>query len=161
LQRRQEYLKDVETQSTETRREVANLAERLKDADSDLERMTVRAPISGQVVGMIAQAPGVVIAPGSKLMEIVPAGDKLLIDVQVPITAGTPDQGRPRNGHPHFHLPRHAIRRRSRGASSPSRAIAMSRRAPRPTTWPGSKSPPKASTNCRGAICSRACPPKW
>ena len=89
LQRRQEYLKDVETQSTETRREVANLAERLKDAASDLERMTVRSPISGQVVGMIAQAPGVVIAPGSKLMEIVPAGDKLLIDVQVPITAAT------------------------------------------------------------------------
>jgi len=89
LQRRQEYLKDVETQATETRREVANLVERLKDAVSDLERMTVRAPISGQVVGMLAQAPGVVIAPGSKLMEIVPAGDKLLIDVQVPVTAAT------------------------------------------------------------------------
>jgi protease secretion system membrane fusion protein len=89
LQRRQEYLKDVETQATESRREVANLAERLKDAVADLERMTVRAPISGQVVAMIAQAPGVVIAPNSKLMEIVPVGDKLLIDVQVPITAAT------------------------------------------------------------------------
>ncbi len=89
LQRRQEYLKDVETQATETRREVANLTERLKDADADLERMTVRAPLSGQVVAMIAQAPGVVISPNSKLMEIVPAGDKLLIDVQVPITAAS------------------------------------------------------------------------
>lgn len=89
LQRRQEYLKDVETQSTETRREVANLSERLKDAVADLERMTVRAPLSGQVVAMIAQAPGVVIAPNSKLMEIVPIGDKLLIDVQVPITAAS------------------------------------------------------------------------
>lgn len=89
LQRRQEYLKDVETQSTETRREVANLTERLKDATAELERMTVRAPISGQVVSMTAQAPGVVIAPNSKLMEIVPAGEKLLIDVQVPITAAS------------------------------------------------------------------------
>lgn len=89
LQRRQEHLKDVETQSTETRREVANLGERLKDAVADLERMTVRAPLSGQVVAMIAQAPGVVITPNSKLMEIVPAGDKLLIDVQVPITAAS------------------------------------------------------------------------
>lgn len=89
LQRRQEYLKDIETQATETRREVANLAERLKDAVADLERMTVRAPLSGQVVAMLAQAPGVVIAPNSKLMEIVPAGDKLLIDVQVPITAAS------------------------------------------------------------------------
>jgi len=89
LQRRQEYLKDVETQATETRREVANLTEKLKEAEADLERMTVRAPLSGQVVAMTAQAPGVVIAPNSKLMEIVPAGDKLLIDVQVPITAAS------------------------------------------------------------------------
>jgi protease secretion system membrane fusion protein len=89
LQRRQEYLKDVETQATETHREVANLAERLKDADADLERMTVRAPLSGQVVAMTGQAPGVVIAPNTKLMEIVPVGDKLLIDVQVPITAAS------------------------------------------------------------------------
>lgn len=89
LQRRQEYLKDVETQATETRREVANLTERLKDAQADLERMTVRAPLSGQVVSMLAQAPGIVISPNSKLMEIVPAGDKLLIDVQVPITAAS------------------------------------------------------------------------
>ena len=89
LQRRQEYLKDVETQVTETRREVANLSERLKEAVADLDRMTVRAPLSGQVVAMTAQAPGVVITPNSKLMEIVPVGDKLLIDVQVPITAAS------------------------------------------------------------------------
>jgi protease secretion system membrane fusion protein len=89
LQRRQEYLKEVETQATETRREVANLTERLKEAIADLDRMTVRAPISGQIVAMTAQAPGVVITPNSKLMEIVPVGDKLLIDVQVPITAAS------------------------------------------------------------------------
>ena len=89
LQRRQEYLKEVETQATETHREVANLSERLKDAEADLDRMTVRAPLSGQVVSMAAQAPGGVITPNSKLMEIVPAGDKLLIDVKVPITAAS------------------------------------------------------------------------
>lgn len=89
LQRRQEFLKDVETQTTETRREVANLSERLKDAEAELDRMTVRAPTTGQVVAMQAQAPGVVLTPGSKLMEIVPAGERLLIDVQVPITAAS------------------------------------------------------------------------
>jgi protease secretion system membrane fusion protein len=89
LQRRQEYLKDAETQATESRREVANLVERLKDAEADLDRMTVRAPISGQVLAMTALAPGVVITPNSKLMEIVPVGDKLLIDVKVPVTAAS------------------------------------------------------------------------
>lgn len=89
LQRRQEYLKEVETQSSETRKEAANLAEKLKEAEADLERMTVRAPIAGQVVSMTAQAPGVVVAPNGKLMEIVPTADRLLIDVQVPITAAS------------------------------------------------------------------------
>jgi protease secretion system membrane fusion protein len=87
LQRRQDYLKDVETQATETRREVANLAEKLKDATADLERMTVRAPVTGQLVAMIALATGGIVAPNTKLMEIVPADEKLLIDVQVPVTA--------------------------------------------------------------------------
>lgn len=89
LQRRQEYLKEVETQATETRKEAANLAEKLKEAEADLERMTVRAPISGQVVAMVALAPGGVIAPSTKLMEIVPGSEKLLIDVQVPISAAS------------------------------------------------------------------------
>lgn len=89
LQRRQDFLKEVETQATETRREVANAAERLKDADIDLARMTLRAPVSGQVVSLAAAAPGVVITPNAKIMEIVPAGERLLIDAKVPVTAAS------------------------------------------------------------------------
>lgn len=83
LQRRQEYLRDVETQVADTRREVANLRERLKSVAEDLERTVVRAPVSGQVIALQAQTVGGVVTPGSHLMEIVPAGDKLLLDVQV------------------------------------------------------------------------------
>lgn len=89
LQRRQDFLKEVETQATETRREVANAVERLKDADVDLGRMTLRAPVSGQVVALAANAPGVVITPNAKLMEIVPVGERLLIDAKVPVTAAS------------------------------------------------------------------------
>lgn len=85
LQRQQEYLKEVETLATETRRELANLGDRLKDARLELDRAVVHAPVSGQVVGLVALAPGSVINPGAKLMEIVPADDKLLLDVQVPV----------------------------------------------------------------------------
>jgi protease secretion system membrane fusion protein len=85
LQRRQEYLKEVETQAGETRRELNNLAERVKDARLELERATVRSPASGQIMSMIAIAPGTVVTAGAKLMEIVPDGDKLLLDVQVPV----------------------------------------------------------------------------
>lgn len=83
LQRRQEYLKEVETQVAESRREVANLRERLKAVAEDLDRTVVRAPASGQVMALNAPTAGGVITAGSRLMEIVPAGDALLLDVQV------------------------------------------------------------------------------
>lgn len=85
FQRQQEYLKEVETQASETRRELSTLGERLKDARQDLERATVRAPASGQVVSMVPMTPGTIVTAGAKLMEIVPEGDKLLLDVQVPV----------------------------------------------------------------------------
>jgi protease secretion system membrane fusion protein len=84
-QRRQEYLKEVETQASETRRELNTFGERVKDARLDLERATVRAPTSGQIVSMIPLTPGTIVTAGIKLMEIVPEGDKLLLDVQVPV----------------------------------------------------------------------------
>lgn len=83
-QRKQEFLRDVENQIADTRREVSTLRERLKEAQADLERTVVRAPVSGQVVSLQAQTPGAAITPGFKMLEIVPAGDKLLLDVQIP-----------------------------------------------------------------------------
>lgn len=85
LQRRQEYLKEIETLAAEARREIANLGERIKDARLDLERTTVRAPVSGQVIAMMPQAAGTIITPGAKLLEIAPADDRLLFDAQVPV----------------------------------------------------------------------------
>lgn len=85
LQRRQEYLKEVETQASETRRELSTLGERLKDARQDLDRAIVRAPVSGQVVSMMPLTSGTIITAGAKLMEIVPGGDRLLLDAQIPV----------------------------------------------------------------------------
>lgn len=85
IQSRQTFIRDVETQLAETRREVANLSERIKDAHGDLEKTVIRAQVSGQVVSLQAQAPGTVLTPGSKILEIVPDNEKLLLDVQVPV----------------------------------------------------------------------------
>lgn len=84
VQSRQTFKRDVEAQIADTRREVANLEQRLKDAHSDVERTIVRAQVSGQVISLLAQAPGTVLTPGAKIMEIVPDNEKLLLDVQVP-----------------------------------------------------------------------------
>lgn len=84
LQRQQEFQRDVESQIVDSEREVANLRERLVDAQRDLEKIVVRAPVDGQVVALQAQTVGAAVTPGSKILELVPEGEKLLIDVQIP-----------------------------------------------------------------------------
>lgn len=85
LQARQTFVRDVESQLADTRREVANISERVKDAHNDLERTIIRAQTSGQVVSLQAQTPGAILTPGSKILELVPSQEKLLLDVQVPL----------------------------------------------------------------------------
>ena len=84
LQREQEFRREVDTQIVETERESAVLRERLVEMKREMERVVVRAPVSGQVVAMQAQTVGAAVTPGSKMMEIVPIGDSLLVDVQIP-----------------------------------------------------------------------------
>lgn len=85
LQRRQEFLRDVESLVADSSREAANLREKLRDAALELERTTIQAPVSGQVVALQVTTPGGIITPGAHILEIVPQGDRLLLDVQVPV----------------------------------------------------------------------------
>lgn len=82
-QRRQEYLREVETQLADVRREVASNAERLKSAREDLRRTVIHAPADGQVVGLTAFTAGGVIGPGQRLMDIVPVDASLVIETKV------------------------------------------------------------------------------
>jgi protease secretion system membrane fusion protein len=81
---RQEYRKEVDAQLAEVRREVQADAEKLKAVTQELARTELRAPASGQVVGLMVQSVGAVIAPGQKLMDIVPEQAPLLIEARVP-----------------------------------------------------------------------------
>jgi len=79
----QDYRKEVDAQLAEIRREVQADAEKLKAATQDLARTELRAPASGQVLGLAVQAVGAVIAPGQKLMDIVPEQAPLLVEARV------------------------------------------------------------------------------
>jgi protease secretion system membrane fusion protein len=48
-----------------------------------LTRTVLLAPASGQVVGLQTHTIGGVIQPGQKIMDIVPAGEPLIIDAQI------------------------------------------------------------------------------
>jgi protease secretion system membrane fusion protein len=44
----------------------------------------VRAPVGGQVLGLVINGPGAVVTPGMRLLDIVPEGELLLLDARVP-----------------------------------------------------------------------------
>lgn len=81
--RQQEYRKEIETQMAETSKGVQAGSERFSAAQGDLDRTVIRAPASGQVVGLQMQTVGGVVTPGQKLAEIVPEGVPLLLEALV------------------------------------------------------------------------------
>ena len=81
---RSEYSKEVENTMAQVRRDVRAAEERYRAASGELEATVIRAPVAGQVVGIVAQAKGAVIHPGEKIMDIVPGDEGLLIEAKVP-----------------------------------------------------------------------------
>ncbi|CAN7269745.1 MULTISPECIES: HlyD family type I secretion periplasmic adaptor subunit [unclassified Acidovorax] len=83
LSRQQEYRKEVESSLAEVSREVLSDNEKLHAVTDDLGRTEIKAPASGQVVSLAIQTVGGVIAPGQKLMDIVPKDASLLLEAHV------------------------------------------------------------------------------
>ena len=74
---------EVTTELREVEARLADLNERLVAARDVLARTRVAAPVAGIVVGLGVFTRGAVIAPGQKLMDIVPAGDRLVVEARV------------------------------------------------------------------------------
>jgi protease secretion system membrane fusion protein len=85
IQRQQEYQKEVRSQLSDVQREAEALANQLKGLDYDLANVVIKAPVDGTVVGMAIFTHGGVIGPGFKMMDIVPSGDSLDIEGQLPV----------------------------------------------------------------------------
>lgn len=81
---REAYRKEVETQLTEVQRQVGDLKERRVATLDELERVVLRAPEAGTIVELSIHTVGGVAAPGQKLMDLVPKGSKLMIEVMIP-----------------------------------------------------------------------------
>jgi protease secretion system membrane fusion protein len=80
---RSDYLKEVDTQLADVRRDVQSEAERFKALTEDLARTEIRTPASGQVVGLTVQTVGGVVQAGQKLMDIVPKDEALVLEAHV------------------------------------------------------------------------------
>jgi protease secretion system membrane fusion protein len=82
-QRKQEYLKEVDSQLAQIRMDYQSNFEKYKVSADELERTQVRAPVTGQVVGLQVQVVGAVLQPAQKLMDIVPKDEKLVLEAKI------------------------------------------------------------------------------
>lgn len=84
LARKQEYRKEIESQLAEVTREVQSDAEKFVAVTAELDRMEIKAPANGQVVGLTVQTVGAVLQPGQKLLDVVPDNQTLLLEAYIP-----------------------------------------------------------------------------
>lgn len=82
--RRQDYRKESDSQLADVTREVQSDEGRLQALREELARTEIRSPATGQVVGLSFQTVGGVIAPGQRLMDVVPQGESLLLEARIP-----------------------------------------------------------------------------
>jgi HlyD family secretion protein len=76
-------LQDIETDLKDTQSKLSETLPKLVATREQLEHALVRAPATGQVVGLSVFTVGGVVEPGQKLMDIVPEGHELVIQAQL------------------------------------------------------------------------------
>ena len=76
-------LEQVESDLKDTQSKISETLPKLVATREQLEHSLVRAPVTGQVVGLDVFTVGGVVAPGQKLMDIVPDGRELVIQAQL------------------------------------------------------------------------------
>jgi protease secretion system membrane fusion protein len=83
-QRQQEYQKDVETQLADVQREANALDDRIRALQFEVDNAVIRSPTDGTVVGLSVFTEGGVVQAGERLMDVVPSGEPLRVDAQIP-----------------------------------------------------------------------------
>lgn len=83
LSLRSTSLEEIAAELRETQTRLSDILPKLVSAREQLQQSRLRAPTSGQVVGMTVFTVGGVVAPGQTLMEIVPDKRNLVIQAQV------------------------------------------------------------------------------
>ena len=78
-----DQLEKIESDLKDTQSKLSEVLPKLVATREQLEHSLVRAPVTGQVVGLTVFTVGGVVAPGQKLMDIVPDGRELVIQAQL------------------------------------------------------------------------------
>lgn len=79
------FVEQARTEKDKTSRALKELSERLIRFRDSLSRTTLRSPVNGVVKTIYVATQGGVIKPGSTVLEIVPSGDKLVIEARLAV----------------------------------------------------------------------------
>lgn len=85
LHRQQEFQKEVRTELAQVQKDAETLRNQLEALDWDLANAVVKAPSDGVVVDMNIFTQGGVVAPGFRMMDVVPQDEPLVVQGQVPV----------------------------------------------------------------------------
>ena len=80
-----DFIEDARTQLETAQKEIAELSERQKELEDNLERTIVVSPIRGIVNKLYINTTGGVIDSGETLLDIVPTDENLVIEANLPI----------------------------------------------------------------------------
>lgn len=83
LQAEQKFHEEVAAELAKTEIEINDLGARLVAARDAVERLAVVAPVAGVVQNLKVAGKGAVVPPGGELMELVPGGDRLIVETHV------------------------------------------------------------------------------
>jgi membrane fusion protein, adhesin transport system len=93
---RDSFNEEVRAELDEKRRSVKEFAERMERLEDNLARTVLRSPVEGVVKTLYVTTLGGVVKAGDTVVDIVPAGDKLVIEAKLPaqdvgyVVAGQP-----------------------------------------------------------------------
>lgn len=83
LSLRQTSLEEIAAELRDTQTRLSDILPKLIGAREQMQNLTLKAPASGQVVGLSVFTVGGVVSPGQTLMDIVPDTRKLVIQAQI------------------------------------------------------------------------------
>jgi protease secretion system membrane fusion protein len=84
-QRVQDYQKEVRSQLADVGREADAMRARMEGQKFDVDNIEVKSPVSGTVTSLAVFTQGGVVPPGSKMMEIVPTDDPMVVEGQLAV----------------------------------------------------------------------------
>ena len=79
------FVEDATNNLGRLENEILQAREKIRPLENAKTRLNVVAPVTGRVVGLMVHSKGGVVRPGEPLMDIVPADNPLIVEVQIPV----------------------------------------------------------------------------